>query len=83
LRKAAAIVKNPNQQKKDVSSRAAPVSRRIKTENSLPKIEPLPGAVCIQWKRCGKANCKCSNGMLHGPYYYRFWYAGGTQIANE
>jgi hypothetical protein len=64
--------------KKDVRAKpGARVSRINKTENSLPKIEPLPGAVCAQWKRCGNANCKCANGMLHGPYYYRFWYAGG------
>ncbi len=67
-------------QKKDVSSRkASRVSPRIKLENSLPKIEPLRGAVCKQMKRCGKANCKCSKGELHGPYYYRFFYRGGKQ----
>lgn len=36
----------------------------------------LPGAVCEQWKRCGKSNCRCASGNkedLHGPYYYRFW----------
>ena len=67
-------------QKKDVSSRkASRVSPRIKLENSLPKIEPLRGAVCKQMKRCGKPNCKCAKGELHGPYYYRFFYRGGRQ----
>jgi hypothetical protein len=37
----------------------------------------LPGAVCRQWKRCGKAGCKCSCGALHGPYFYRFWREDG------
>jgi hypothetical protein len=67
-------------EKKDVRLRkASRVSPEIKLENSLPKIEPLPGAVCKQMKRCGKANCKCAKGLLHGPYYYRFFYSGGTQ----
>jgi len=50
---------------------------KTKSANSLPKIEPLPGSVCRQYIRCGRSNCKCANGMLHGPYYYRFWYVGG------
>ena len=37
----------------------------------------LNGAVCAQYKRCGKANCRCALGELHGPYFYRFqWYEG-------
>jgi hypothetical protein len=41
----------------------------------LPKIsiDKLPGAVCTQYIRCGKPNCKCAHGQLHGPYHYRFW----------
>jgi hypothetical protein len=35
-------------------------------------LDPLPGAVCAQYVRCGRANCRCATGMLHGPYYYRF-----------
>ena len=66
--------------KKDVRSRKAPrASPEKKVENSLPKIEPLRGAVCKQMKRCGKPNCKCAKGQLHGPYYYRFFYRGGRQ----
>jgi hypothetical protein len=48
-----------------------------KIPNSLPKIQLLPGAVCVQWKRCGKANCKCAKGELHGGYYYHFFYVRG------
>ena len=29
--------------------------------------------------RCGKANCKCSKGDLHGPYYLRRWRTGGRK----
>lgn len=44
----------------------------------LPKISAmLNGAVCAQYKKCGKGNCRCTHGQLHGPYYYRFqWYKG-------
>ncbi len=24
----------------------------------------------MEWKTCGKKNCKCNRGALHGPYYY-------------
>lgn len=47
----------------------------MKTAKTLPKI--LPGAVCAQWVKCGKPNCKCAHGELHGPYYYRFWRENG------
>lgn len=43
---------------------------KTKTENLLPKM--LPGTVCRQMVRCGKPNCKCAQGQLHGAYYYHF-----------
>lgn len=48
-----------------------------KPENPLPKT--LPGAVCVQWVKCGKPSCKCARGELHGPYYYRFVWRKGKQ----
>jgi len=48
---------------------------RIESGETLPKM--LPGAVCVQWVRCGKPNCRCARGDLHGPYYYRFWRESG------
>lgn len=27
--------------------------------------------------RCGKSNCKCAKGALHGPYWYGYWSEGG------
>jgi hypothetical protein len=36
----------------------------------LPKM--LPGVVCQQWVRCGRPNCRCACGQLHGPYFYHF-----------
>ena len=32
----------------------------------------LPGCVTTEYKRCGKARCRCATGLPHGPYYY--WY---------
>jgi hypothetical protein len=43
---------------------------KTKTENLLPKI--LQGTVHTQFVRCGKENCKCARGELHGAYYYHF-----------
>ncbi len=49
------------------------------TESSKPLPKMLPGTICAQWKKCGKSNCRCARGELHGPYYYRFWWEGGRQ----
>ena len=46
-----------------------------KFANPLPKM--LPGTVHEQWVRCGRANCKCSRGERHGPYFYRIWRESG------
>lgn len=35
--------------------------------------DKLPGTVIPQYVRCGKPNCRCARGDLHGPYWYRFW----------
>lgn len=50
-----------------------------KSESFTPKIEPLRGGILEQFKRCGRSNCKCVNGSLHGPYYYRVWMARGIR----
>lgn len=51
---------------------------RKKKPNPLPKT--APGAVCAQMVRCGKQNCKCARGELHGPYYYHFVRMGGVLV---
>jgi hypothetical protein len=54
--------------------------RELKTEIPLPKTPHagvLDGAVCAQYKRCGKPNCRCARGQPHGPYFYRFRWRGG------
>src|SRR5436190_17316070 len=48
---------------------------RNENPETLPKI--LPGVVCAQWRKCGKASCRCAKGTLHGPYFYRFWRQNG------
>lgn len=50
-----------------------------KSGGSLPKIKPLPGSIQAERKRCGKANCRCARGELHGPYIYRRWREKGRQ----
>ena len=31
-----------------------------------------------EWKRCGKAGCRCNTeGELHGPYLYEYWKEDG------
>src|SRR5215213_6071122 len=27
---------------------------------------------CLEGVRCGKENCKCARGKLHGPYWYSY-----------
>ena len=51
---------------------------KTKSENALPKT--MPGAVCAQMIRCGKANCKCARGELHGPYFYHFVRVNGALV---
>src|SRR5262249_25350961 len=46
-----------------------------KSRETLPKT--LPGVILPQWVRCGRPNCRCARGHLHGPYHYRFWREGG------
>ncbi len=48
---------------------------KTKTQKVLPKT--MPGTVHVQYVRCGKSNCKCAGGELHGAYYYHFVRVGG------
>ncbi len=42
-----------------------------KLPKTLPKMPA--GTVHAQMVRCGRDNCRCARGQLHGPYYYRFY----------
>jgi hypothetical protein len=35
---------------------------------------PIPGTLHVQYRKCGKANCRCHEAQeyMHGPYY--LWY---------
>jgi len=55
------------------------VCRKKNLKKIAPKIEPLPGYLMAQYKRCGCSNCKCASGFLHGPYYYRTWMINGVR----
>ena len=46
-----------------------------------PKIQPLPGRLYAEWKRCNRLNCRCAAGgeALHGPYLYRRWLEDGRR----
>lgn len=46
---------------------------------SFPKIAPLPGSLHLERRRCGRPNCRCTHGQLHGPYAYHIWYEQGRR----
>ncbi len=48
---------------------------QTKTQTVLPKM--MTGTVHTQYVRCGKQNCKCARGELHGAYFYHFVRVGG------
>lgn len=43
----------------------------------LPKT--LTGSLHLEFKKCGRENCRCQSGILHGPYIYRHWREHGRQ----
>lgn len=58
--------------------------RKTKTKEMLPKTadDVLNGGVYLQRVRCGKPNCHCVDGELHGGYYY-FVRREGTRIVKS
>lgn len=46
--------------------------KRKRLIGQLKKIEPimLRGSLIERYKKCGKLNCRCADGMGHGPNYY-------------
>jgi hypothetical protein len=48
--------------------------KKTKKSNLTPKM--LPGNIERRMVRCGKPNCKCAKGELHGPYYYHQTWSG-------
>ena len=50
-----------------------------KMADPLPKIDTAKGSLHLEWKSCGKPNCRCQKGYPHGPYVVRRWRQGGQQ----
>ena len=69
---------NRTEKKKIVSGSGS--SRSKKIDESLHKMITTPAyrfAVCAQYVKCGKPNCKCALGQPHGPYFAAFWKENG------
>jgi hypothetical protein len=49
----------------------------MKNDETLPKT--AVGSLHLEFKKCGRANCRCQRGLLHGPYLYRHWREHGRQ----
>lgn len=50
---------------------------KAKNANLLPK-KPV-GSLHLEFKKCGRPNCRCGRGLLHGPYVYRHRRENGRQ----
>lgn len=44
--------------------------RKLILEKVLYPGRMISGGFVERWLKCGKANCRCQQGELHGPYYY-------------
>lgn len=43
--------------------------------------QPAPGgSYVLEYISCGKPNCKCARGELHGPYWYLHRSVGGRTV---
>jgi uncharacterized coiled-coil DUF342 family protein len=42
--------------------------KALKAERA--QLQPLPGSIRRRMIKCGKKNCRCRKGQLHGPYCY-------------
>lgn len=64
----------PKATENPITQEGAVHSQEVDLMGSL--LEPLPGALIRDFKRCGHPLCKCASGALHGPYFARVWYEG-------
>lgn len=51
----------------------------MKTKNQSLQPKMLDGYVRAERVKCGKVNCKCSRGELHGVYFYRYTWDEGRR----
>lgn len=61
--------------KKRFLTGAGPARATHEVAETFPKIP----ALVVDYKRCGKAGCRCTTGMPHGPYFYLRWREGPIQ----
>jgi hypothetical protein len=54
--------------------------RENKSKKVATKIDPLPGHLEEKYVSCGRPNCCCAKGKLHGPYFYRQWQRRGHRL---
>lgn len=72
-------------QRVPVSGRARGEKRFLTGDSSAPAVKdiaetfPKIAALVVQFTRCGKPNCRCTAGHLHGPYHYLRWREGTIQ----
>jgi Family of unknown function (DUF6788) len=52
------------------------VTQDMKRGEPLPKIT---GSLHLEFKSCGRRQCRCQRGLLHGPYVYQHWREHGRQ----
>jgi len=46
-------------------------------ENTIEKTEKDHHTYRLEYTSCGKPQCKCTDGNLHGPYWYAYWTENG------
>jgi hypothetical protein len=66
------------QREKDVMPNTS--MRREESKNSNLQHKILPGYVRAERVKCGKSNCKCARGELHGLYYYHYTWADNKRM---
>ena len=64
-----------NLKKRFLSDNQVPPRRATEFAETFPKIP----ALITQYTRCGKADCRCQRGELHGPYVFLRWREGRRQ----
>jgi len=51
-----------------------------KLGRALQELAPYPN-LRREYRKCGKPNCHCARGQLHGPYWYAYYKQGGKTKA--
>jgi hypothetical protein len=54
-------------------------ARRVSALEIAKTFHKTPALVAYR-VRCGKQNCRCTGGALHGPYWFLRWREGGRQL---